>query len=213
MAGESFRPAFASDTGSEGTTPSLKKCRIRRPQSQKDAGSSLSSFCVLLPHFYMSSPLAQTINAGAALICYFLLIMLALLRSVQVNARAARGPSAEMFQQIQVDLEPYAISGISQSMIEGVYCGIRDGGFRVQIKDNRIYIAGEVVGIQSRNRNVKLQLLRLAIRYPILPEVDFVVGTGDCPAIALRNISGMAIGGPVFVQVSSTYFLQSISII
>ena len=132
-------------------------------------------------------------------------ILTLLFDSGRVDGRVIRGPSAQMFQQIRVDLEPYVMSGISKAMVEGVYCGIRDGGFRVQIKDNRIYIAGEFVGIQSRNRNIKLQLLRFAVRYPSLPEVDFVVGTGDCPAIALRNVSGIPTGGPVFVQVGFPY--------
>ena len=106
-----------------------------------------------------------------------------------------------LFQQIAADLAPYAKCGISQAMIDGVYCGIQDPGFRVQIKHNKVYIAGEVKGFQSRNRNVKLALLDMASHYKRLPDVDFVVGTADFSASEVRPVLGMTEGGPVFAQV------------
>lgn len=67
-----------------------------------------------------------------------------------------------------------------------------------------VYIAGEVIDwtwTQSRNRNVKLQLLDVAKHYQ-LPDVDFVLLTGDWPP---EDRSGQSLGcplqGPVFMQV------------
>ena len=100
-----------------------------------------------------------------------------------------------------MDLAPYTASGVSKAMIDGVYCGIQDPGFRVQIKHNKIYIAGEVKGFQSRNRNVKLALLDLATHYQQLPAADFVIGTADFSASEVLPVPGMTEGGPVFAQV------------
>lgn len=134
-----------------------------------------------------------------------------MLSGVRVNGRTVRktkeAPATQLFRQIDIDLHPYVKSGISKAMIEGVYCGLEDGGFRVQIKDNKIYVAGEALGIQSRNRNVKLHLLGVAMRYPNSPEVDFIVGTGDCPGRKVRNVSGMSAGGPMFAQASLLSFV------
>ena len=107
----------------------------------------------------------------------------------------------QLFQQIAADLAPYTASGVSKAMIDGVYCGIQDPGFRVQIKHNKIYIAGEVKGFQSRNRNVKLALLDLATHYQQLPDADFVIGTADFSASEVLPVPGMTEGGPVFAQV------------
>lgn len=78
-------------------------------------------------------------------------------------------------------------------------------GFRVQIISGQVYIAGEVIdwhNTQSRNRNVKLQLLDVAQHYR-LPDVDFLLLTGDWPP---EDRSGQSTGcplqGPVFMQVS-----------
>ena len=114
-----------------------------------------------------------------------------------------------LFQQIAADLLPYTKCGISQAMVDGVYCGIQDPGFRVQIKHNKVYIAGEVKGFQSRNRNVKLALLDMASHYKQLPDVDFVVGTADFSASEVRPVPGMTEGGPVFAQVRS-HMLSSV---
>ena len=81
-------------------------------------------------------------------------------------------------------------------------CG--PAGFRVQILSGQVYIAGEVIDwtwTQSRNRNVKLQLLDVAQHYR-LPDVDFLLLTGDWPP---EDRSGQSTGcplqGPVFMQV------------
>lgn len=78
-------------------------------------------------------------------------------------------------------------------------------GFRVQILSGQVYIAGEVIdwhNTQSRNRNVKLQLLDVAQHYR-LPDADFLLLTGDWPP---EDRSGQSTGcplqGPVFMQVS-----------
>ena len=81
----------------------------------------------------------------------------------------------------------------------------RLAGFRVQILSGQVYIAGEVIdwyNTQSRNRNVKLQLLDVAKHYR-LPDVDFLLLTGDWPP---NDRSGQSTGcplqGPVFMQAS-----------
>lgn len=83
--------------------------------------------------------------------------------------------------------------------------GSPPAGFRVQIISGQVYIAGEVIdwhNTQSRNRNVKLQLLDVAQHYR-LPDVDFLLLTGDWPP---EDRSGQSTGcplqGPVFMQVS-----------
>lgn len=115
--------------------------------------------------------------------------------------RASTTP--QLLEQIAVDLASYTTSGISRAMIDGVYCGIQDPGFRVQIKHNKIYIAGEVKGFQSRNRNIKLALLDLATQFKQLPDADFVVGTADFTASEVHSVPGMTEGGPVFAQVKN----------
>lgn len=83
---------------------------------------------------------------------------------------------------------------------------VQHAGFRVQILSGQVYIAGEVIdwhNTQSRNRNVKLQLLDVAQHYR-LPDADFLLLTGDWPP---EDRSGQSTGcplqGPVFMQVSS----------
>ena len=75
----------------------------------------------------------------------------------------------------------------------------------MQVLSGQIYIAGEVIdwhNTESRNRNVKLQLLDVAQHYR-LPDVDFLLLTGDWPP---EDRSGQSTGcplqGPVFMQVS-----------
>lgn len=75
----------------------------------------------------------------------------------------------------------------------------------MQVLSGQVYIAGEVIdwhNTESRNRNVKLQLLDVAQHYR-LPDVDFLLLTGDWPP---EDRSGQSTGcplqGPVFMQVS-----------
>ena len=82
-----------------------------------------------------------------------------------------------------------------------MFCGIRDPGFRVQIKNQEVYIVGEVKGFQSRNRNLKLALIDMASHHKDLPDVDFVMGTYDWTATEVQSVPGMEEGGPVFAQV------------
>ena len=93
-------------------------------------------------------------------------------------------------------------------MIDGVFCGIRDPGFRVQIKNQEVYIVGEVKGFQSRNRNIKLALIDMASHHKDLPDVDFVMGTYDWTATEVQSVAGMEDGGPVFAQVGSATVLK-----
>ncbi len=101
----------------------------------------------------------------------------------------------KLFNQIAEDLAPYE-AGISSAMVDSVYCSTIAPGFRLQIKDQEVYIAGEVRGFQSRNRNIKLALLEVASQFKILPNVDLVIGTDDFSA------DGTGMTGPIFAQVS-----------
>lgn len=113
--------------------------------------------------------------------------------------------AASVFDQISIDLSPYKEKGISASMIQGVYCGIRDPGFRVQIINQEIFIVGEVQGFQSRNRNIKLALVDLASTYTALPDVDFVIGTYDWTATTVQEMPEYEAGGPVLAQVCISF--------
>lgn len=102
-------------------------------------------------------------------------------------------PTGKLFNQISIDLAPYT-AGINRAMVDKVYCSTAPG-FRVQIKDQEVYIAGEVRGFQSRNRNIKLALLELASQVTDLPDVDLVLGTDDFTA------DGAGHAGPILAQV------------
>ncbi|KAL0018931.1 hypothetical protein WJX79_001911 [Trebouxia sp. C0005] len=69
-----------------------------------------------------------------------------------------------------------------------------------QIKNQEVYIVGEVEGFQSRNRNIKLALVDVAAEYTDLPDVDFVVGTYDWTATEVQPALGFEEGGPVLSQ-------------
>lgn len=114
----------------------------------------------------------------------------------------------DLFSQIANDLGPYRKRGISDSMTNGVYCGIRDPGFRVQIKNQEVYMVGEVEGFQSRNRNIKLALVDVAAEYTDLPDVDFVVGPYDWTATEVQLALGFEEGGPVLSQVGKASCLH-----
>ena len=96
-------------------------------------------------------------------------------------------------------------------MIQGVYCGIRDPGFRVQIKNQQIFVVGEVQGFQSRNRNIKLALVDVASSYGALPDVDLVIGTYDWTATTVQTMPEFEAGGPVLAQVRATPYVPVIA--
>ncbi len=62
--------------------------------------------------------------------------------TLQAQAVGSPGAAEQLLQQISQDLGPFR-DGISQNMVEQVYCSQFDPGFRVQIINNRVYIAGE----------------------------------------------------------------------
>ena len=61
---------------------------------------------------------------------------------LQAQAVSSPGAAEQLLQQISQDLAPFK-DGITQDMVEQVYCSQFDPGFRVQIINNRVYIAGE----------------------------------------------------------------------
>lgn len=138
-----------------------------------------------------------------AALCFLLLCSLVSSREL-VATYTVPDPPDELYQQIDTDLAPYKARGINKSMVDGVFCGIRDPGFRVQIKNQEVYIVGEVRGFQSRNRNIKLALIDMASHHKDLPDVDFVMGTYDWTATEVQPVSGMEEGGPIFAQVCRT---------
>ena len=83
-------------------------------------------------------------------------------------------------------------------MVDSMYCSSIGPSFRVQIKGQEVYIAGETRGFQSRNRNVKLALLEAARTFQDLPDADFILGSDDFSA------SESGVGGPIFAQVTSS---------
>ena len=135
-----------------------------------------------------------------------LLLITVLLAACQQPAASSRlmHSAASVFDQILLDLAPYKKTGISASMIQGVYCGIRDPGFRVQIINQQVFIVGEVQGFQSRNRNIKLALVDVASTYTALPDVDFVIGTYDWTATTVQEMPEFEAGGPVLAQVCTS---------
>lgn len=62
-------------------------------------------------------------------------------------------------------------SQIIRLQVEAAYCNGYGGGFRLQIIDGRVYVAGERPGFQDRHRNLKLLLLHLQGVHA-LPNVD-----------------------------------------
>ena len=62
--------------------------------------------------------------------------------TLQAQAISSPGAAEQLLRQVLQDLAPFR-TGISQNMVEQVYCSQFDPGFRVQIINNRVYIAGE----------------------------------------------------------------------
>ncbi len=105
-----------------------------------------------------------------------------LARSLTLNSSVPLFDStSKLFKQISADLAPYA-AGINSTMVDSVYCSTRAPGFRLQIKNQEVFIAGEVHGFQSRNRNIKLALLEVASHFADLPDIDLVIGSDDFSA-------------------------------
>lgn len=76
-------------------------------------------------------------------------------------------------------------------------------GFRFQVLDNRLYIAGEIKNnhTKARNRNIKLQLLELSQRHA-LPDLDVYITTDDWPQTSQTNINpACPVQGPLLSQV------------
>lgn len=138
-------------------------------------------------------------------------VLLTCLQVTTVTSRSLTQSTASLFDQISRDLAPYKEHGISASMIQGVYCGIRDPGFRVQIKNQQIFVVGEVQGFQSRNRNIKLALVDVASSYGALPDVDLVIGTYDWTATTVQTMPEFEAGGPVLAQVRATPYVPVIA--
>ncbi len=131
-----------------------------------------------------------------------LLLLCSAVSSLRLSNSFSTNKPQDLFSQIAADLAPYKARGISNSMVDGVYCGIRDPGFRVQIKNQEVYVVGEVESFQSRNRNIKLALVDVASQYTDLPDVDLVVGTYDWTATEVQPVPGFEEGGPIFAQVN-----------
>ena len=132
---------------------------------------------------------------------FTIVLLISKITGLKISSGFKSDAPQDLFSQIANDLGPYRKRGISDSMTSGVYCGIRDPGFRVQIKNQEVYMVGEVEGFQSRNRNIKLALVDVAAEYTDLPDVDFVVGPYDWTATEVQLALGFEEGGPVLSQV------------
>ena len=76
-------------------------------------------------------------------------------------------------------------------------------GFRLQVIDNKLYIAGEIVDNDSRhrNRNIKLQLLELSQHHAI-PDLDLYITADDWPQTSQQNVNpACPTQGPLLSQV------------
>lgn len=126
----------------------------------------------------------------------FLLVCVAWLASSNLVSSSLLLPhrAGTLFAQITKDLAPYA-AGITADMVNNVFCNTTEAGFRVQIRNRQVFIAGEISGFQSRNRNVKLALLEVVSQFRDLPDVDLIIATGDLSAADHGH------AGPIFAQV------------
>lgn len=84
-----------------------------------------------------------------------------------------------LFEQIELDFEPFLSTKITSLMVEQAYCACSSAGFRFQVVDNQLYVAGETRHIQSRHAHLKKQLLDLYRADGNLPDVDIVFGSSD----------------------------------
>ena len=126
----------------------------------------------------------------------FLLVCVAKLASSILVSSSLVLPyqAGTLFAQITKDLAPYA-AGITADMVDDVFCNSTEAGFRVQIRDQQVFIAGEISGFQSRNRNIKLALLEVVSQLRDVPDVDLIIATGDLSAADHSH------AGPIFAQV------------
>eukprot|EP00698_Gefionella_okellyi_P012434 TRINITY_DN3345_c0_g1_i1.p1 TRINITY_DN3345_c0_g1~~TRINITY_DN3345_c0_g1_i1.p1 ORF type:complete len:385 (-),score=71.31 TRINITY_DN3345_c0_g1_i1:25-1179(-) len=86
--------------------------------------------------------------------------------------------------QILSDLKPYAVITAELVNEAFAFCQLAelDGCFRVQIRNNAVFIIGERTdGPENRNREVQMMLLRLVERLRV-PDVDLVLSTADLVA-------------------------------
>ena len=115
----------------------------------------------------------------ACTVTFIFLCIAGLSKSLAVNSSVPLlETTSKLFNQISADLAPYA-AGISSAMVDSVYCSTTAPGFRLQIKNQEVLVAGEVHGFQSRNRNIKLALLEVASHFADLPDIDLVIGSDD----------------------------------
>ncbi len=129
-------------------------------------------------------------------VTFIFLCIAGLAKSLTVNSSVPLLKStSKLFSQISADLAPYA-AGINSTMVDSVYCSTIAPGFRLQVKNQEMFIAGEVHGFQSRNRNIKLALLEVASHFADLPDIDLVIGTDDFSAEDHGH------SGPILAQAS-----------
>ena len=129
-------------------------------------------------------------------VTFIVLCIAGLAKSLTVSSSVPLVEStSKLFDQISADLAPYA-AGINSTIVDSVYCSTTAPGFRLQVKNQEIFIAGEVHGFQSRNRNIKLALLEVASHFADLPDVDLVIGSDDFSA------ENHGHSGPILAQAS-----------
>ena len=81
--------------------------------------------------------------------------------------------------QIDEDLRPFEHTGITHELLRAAHCA-EGPGFRVQIVNGSMWIAGETMTYESRALSVKMMIYTVLQRWG-LPDMDFVISVGDYP--------------------------------
>lgn len=84
-----------------------------------------------------------------------------------------------LLRQIDEDLRPFEHGGITHELLDAAHCA-EGPGFRVQIVNGSMWIAGETMTYESRALSVKMMIYTVLQRWG-LPDMDFVVSVGDYP--------------------------------
>ena len=85
----------------------------------------------------------------------------------------------DLFRQIDEDLHPFEQTGITRELLSKAHCA-EGPGFRVQIRNGTMWVAGETMSYESRALSVKMMIYTVLQRWG-LPDLDFVVSISDYP--------------------------------
>ncbi|KAK9812687.1 hypothetical protein WJX72_002054 [[Myrmecia] bisecta] len=83
-----------------------------------------------------------------------------------------------LFRQVALDFAAFDQTGITLKMVEQAYCTHATRSFRLQVIDGNVYIVGETPPFLDWHRQVKLQILEVAMEWD-LPDLDLVITSTD----------------------------------